>query len=128
MFKVSDGLVSGHERNISSKSAFSQPSKKVVDDSSDDDIQIFNDAKSDDPHSTNVVAPQASLDIQIDNPASSALQELIHDERAINDSIVVDNENDSRNNNQPSIALDRPRRTRRPPQRLLDEMLNQQHP
>ena len=98
-----------------------------MDDSSDDDIQTFNNAKSDDPHSTDVVALQASLDIQIDNPASSALQELIHDERAINDSIA-DNEIGSRINNQPSIALDRPRKTRRSPQRLLDEMLNQQHP
>ena len=89
-------------------------------DSSDDDFQVFKDAESDNSPCAVVIEPQASLEnLQSDD------QNLIQGEPAINDS-SADIANDSSNSNQQSIAMDRPRRAQRPPQRLLDEIFQQQ--
>jgi len=120
LFKVSEGVVPRQEHYIPPNSCPLKSRNEEAIDSSDDDFQVFNDAESDNSPCAVVIEPQASLE-----NSQSDDEDLIQGEPAIND-FSADIANDNSNNNQQSIAMDRPRRARRPPQRLLDEIFQQQ--
>ena len=117
LYKVIEGPVPGRGHYVSPTS---NTNHEETDDSSDDDFQLFDGAESGDSSQAVVIEPQASSeDLNNDQSSDSLQYETTHNDP----SAEISNDDSS---GQQSIATGRPRRTRRPPQRLLDELMNQQ--
>jgi hypothetical protein len=125
LYKVSEGLVTGRGHHVSPTLI---STNEEMDDSSDDDFQLFGGPESGDSTQAVVDEPQASSEeLNRDHSSDHLLpdnQDSVQHEPANSDPSEEIPNDDS--NGQRSIATGRQRRTRRQPQRLLDELMNQQ--
>ena len=96
-----------------------------MDDSSDDDYQVFGGAESGESTHAVAIEPQSSSEELNRDHSSDHLPSDNQEHAPANRDPSVEILNDD-SNGQQSIATGRQRRTRRQPQRLLDELMKQQ--